>query len=229
MKLYTAAAQARARAVDNNIKEQLLNASYYVFNNPGPRSLLMAHRDLIRSLLTFRDEIVNKAIENIDQALSSFNATYRQRNFPVVTVHVRRTDYTGYIKGKFKLTQLDELYFERAFEFYKERLPRPLFLVLSDDREWCRRNLQAKDVIVIAKASAAVDMAVMSLGDHHITSYGTYSFSGALLGHGHITHPIGHNTKYNLADCVDSHFFHHISRDKTYKADNSEVVVSWRL
>ncbi|KAK8375315.1 hypothetical protein O3P69_008294 [Scylla paramamosain] len=229
MKLYTTAAQARARAVDNNIKEQLLNASYYVFDNPAPRSILMAHRDLIRSLLTFRDEIVNKAIENIDQALSLFNATYRQRNFPVVTVHVRRTDYTGYIKRNYNLTQLDELYFERAFEFYKERLPRPVFLVLSDDREWCRRKLQAKDVIVIARASPTVDMAVMSLGDHHITSYGTYSFSGALLGHGHITHPIGHNTKYDIFDCLESHFFHRISRDKTYKVNNSEVVLPQRL
>ncbi|XP_045112462.1 monocarboxylate transporter 2-like isoform X2 [Portunus trituberculatus] len=226
MELYTAASQARAKATDNNIREPLLNASYYVRNNPGPRSLLMAHRDLIRSLLVFREEIVNQAIDNINQALSTFNATYHRRSFSVVTVHVRRTDYTGYIGRKFNLMQLDELYFKKAFEFYKERLPQPVFLVLSDDREWCRRKLQAKDVIVIAKASPTVDMAVMSLGDHHITSYGTYSFSGALLGHGHITHPIGHNTKYNLADCVDSDFFHHISRDKTYKVDNSEVVIS---
>ena len=77
-----------------------------------------------------------------------------------------------------------------------------------------------------ASASAAVDMAVMSLGDHHVTSYGTYSFISVLLGRGHITHPIGHNTKYNLVDCVDSPFFHHISRDPTYEVDNSNVVLS---
>lgn len=121
MKLYMAASQARARAIDNNIREPLINTSYYVSNNPGPRSLLMAHRDLIRSLLVFQDYIINKAIDNINQALSPFNATYHRRSFSVVTVHARRTDYTGYIKGKFNLAQLDELYFNNAFEFYKER------------------------------------------------------------------------------------------------------------
>ncbi|MPC83715.1 Galactoside 2-alpha-L-fucosyltransferase 1 [Portunus trituberculatus] len=166
MELYTAASQARAKATDNNIREPLLNASYYVRNNPGPRSLLMAHRDLIRSLLVFREEIVNQAIDNINQALSTFNATYHRRSFSVVTVHVRRTDYTGYIGRKFNLMQLDELYFKKAFEFYKERLPQPVFLVLSDDREWCRRKLQAKDVIVIGEP--LIDSIIVNYTVHYL-------------------------------------------------------------
>ena len=76
-----------------------------------------------------------------------------------------------------------------------------------------------------AGKSPTIDMAAMTLGDHHITSYGTYSFIGALLGRGHITHPIGHNTNYNLAACVDSSFWHYISRDDTYQVDNSNVVL----
>ena len=216
MKLYKAALRANTNAVDNTVIEPLINVSYYVYNNPGPRGLLMAHRDLVRSLFTFRDEVVKQAVHNIDEALKAFNVAYYNRNFSVVTVHVRR----------FKLTQLDDFYFRGAFAFYKTRLTRPVFLVVSDDPAWCKQRLQANDVVVIGSASAAVDMAVMSLGDHHVTSYGTYSFISVLLGRGHITHPIGHNTKYNLVDCVDSPFFHHISRDSTYEVDNSNVVLS---
>lgn len=122
MKLYEAASQAKTNAIDNNlIVEPLLNSSYYVSNAAAPRSLLMAHRDLVRSLFRFQDKIVQQAIDNINEALTPFNGTYHGRNFSIVTVHVRRTDYTGYIKGKFNLTQLDELYFTRAFKFYKTR------------------------------------------------------------------------------------------------------------
>ncbi|XP_050722693.1 galactoside alpha-(1,2)-fucosyltransferase 1-like [Eriocheir sinensis] len=224
MKLYTAAKEARLGTTNKNlITTPLLNQSYYVFNNPGPRALLMDHRDLLRSILRFKDEVISKAIGNIDKAIKPYNATYYRRDFPIVTVHVRRSDYTGYIRGKFNLTQLDEVYFKRAFDFYKKRLNGPMFLVLSDDLAWCRMNLATQDVVVMDGATATVDMATISLGDHHITSYGTYSFTGALLGHGHITHPIGHNRRYKLVDCVRSPYFHYISRDKTYVIDNSHV------
>ena len=68
-------------------------------------------------------------------------------------------------------------------------------------------------------------MAAMSLGDHHVTSHGTYSFSGALLGHGHITHPIGHEKTYTYFNCADFPFVHLISKDPTYFVDNSEDVL----
>lgn len=224
MKLYTAAKEARLGTTNKNlITTPLLNQSYYVFNNPGPRALLMDHRDLLRSILRFKDEIISKAIGNIDKAIKPYNATYYRRDFPIVTVHVRRSDYTGYIRGKYNLTQLDEVYFKRAFDFYKERLKGPVFLVLSDDLAWCRKNLATKDVVVMDGATAAVDMATVSLGDHHVTSYGTYSFTAALLGPGHITHPIDHNRRYKVVDCVQSSYFHFISRDKTYEIDNSRV------
>lgn len=224
MKLYTAAKEARLRVTDKNlITTPLLNQSYYLFDYPAPRDLLMDHRDLVRSILRFKDEVISKAIGNIDKAIKPYNATYYRRDFPIVTVHFRRSDYTDYIKMQYNMTQLDEVYFKRAFDFYKKRLKGPVFLVLSDDLAWCRKNLATKDVVVMDGATAAVDMATISLGDHHVTSYGTFSFTAALLGPGHITHPIGHNRRYKIVDCVRSPYFHFISRDKTYEIDNSHV------
>ncbi|KAK8380173.1 hypothetical protein O3P69_016663 [Scylla paramamosain] len=223
-KLYTTASQVRANTSKTVITEPLLHTSFYVYTNPAPRDLLSAHRALVQSLFKFRDEVVKAAIKNIDAALKPFNATYYERDFSIITVHVRRTDYTWFIKHKYNLSQLDELYFTRAFQFYRERLKQPVFLVLSDDPKWCKQKLKAEDVRVIASNSPAVDMVAASLGDHHVTSYGTFSFIGALLGQGHITHPINNNTRYST-NCVDSSFWHNISRDKSFKVDNSNVVL----
>ncbi|KAK8379531.1 hypothetical protein O3P69_019457 [Scylla paramamosain] len=211
-KLYRAAAQAWTNTTSSVIKERLLDTSYHVYDYPGPRDLFLEHRKLIHTLFKFRDEVMKNAVQNINNALMSFNATYHQRDFPIVTVHVRRTDYEGHMKMLFNLTQLGKLYYTNAFEFYKKRLKRPLFLVVSDDPKWCRENLQAKDVLVIASEVPAEDMAAMSLGDHHITSYGTFSFMGALLGKGNITHPLTTNPRYRFVRCVDSPVFHRVPR-----------------
>ncbi|XP_063852859.1 galactoside alpha-(1,2)-fucosyltransferase 1-like isoform X2 [Scylla paramamosain] len=211
-KLYRAAAQAWTNTTSSVIKEPLLDTSYHVYDYPGPRDLFLEHRKLTHTLFKFRDEVMKNAVQNINNALMSFNATYHQRDFPIVTVHVRRTDYEGHMKMLFNLTQLGKLYYTNAFEFYKKRLKRPLFLVVSDDPKWCRENLQAKDVLVIASEVPAEDMAAMSLGDHHITSYGTFSFMGALLGKGNITHPLTTNPRYRFVRCVDSPVFHRVPR-----------------
>ncbi|XP_063852854.1 galactoside alpha-(1,2)-fucosyltransferase 1-like isoform X1 [Scylla paramamosain] len=217
-KLYRAEARAWTNTTSSVIIEPLLDTSYHVYDFPEPRDLFLEHRKLIHTLFKFRDEVMKNAVQNINNALKSFNATYHQRDFPIVTVHVRRTDYEGHLKMLYKLTQLGKLYYTNAFEFYKKRLKRPLFLVVSDDPKWCRENLQAKDVLVIASEVPAEDMAAMSLGDHHITSYGTFSFMAALLGNGNITHPLTTNPRYNLVRCVDSPVFHRVPR-----SDKQEV------
>ncbi|XP_045109658.1 galactoside 2-alpha-L-fucosyltransferase SEC1-like [Portunus trituberculatus] len=211
-KLYRTAAQVRSNTSSNLITEPLLKTSYHIKDYPGPRDLFLEHRKLIQSLFKFRDKVLENATRNINNALKSFNATYHQRDFPIVTVHVRRTDYTRHLKNRMNLTQLDKLYYNNAFEFYKKRLKRPLFLVVSDDPEWCREMLQAEDVLIIASEVKQEDMAAMSLGDHHIISYGTFSFTGALLGNGNITHPLTTNPRYRLVKCVKSPVFYNVDR-----------------
>ncbi|XP_045109081.1 galactoside alpha-(1,2)-fucosyltransferase 1-like isoform X4 [Portunus trituberculatus] len=213
-KLYRTAAQVLSNTSSSFIPEPLLNTSYHIYDYPRPQDLLLEHRKLIQSLFKFRDEVMENAILNINNALRSFNATYHHRDFPIVTVHVRRTDYEKHMKNLFNLTQLNKHYYTNAFKFYKKRLKRPLFLVASDDPKWCRENLLAKDVIVIASKVPAEDMAAMTLGDHHIISYGTFSFMGALLGNGNITHPLTTNPRYRFVKCIKSPVFHNVPRSK---------------
>ena len=52
------------------IPRPILKRSYHVSNQPCPRSLMMAHRDLIHRTLTFRDEVLQRARDKIDQAIT---------------------------------------------------------------------------------------------------------------------------------------------------------------
>ena len=61
-----------------------------------------------------------------------------------------------------------------------------IFLILSDDLDWCRKHFIAPDVFHIDGNSPAVDMAIMSLSDMIIIDYGTFSLWGAILSGGEV-------------------------------------------
>ncbi|KAK4307693.1 hypothetical protein Pmani_020560 [Petrolisthes manimaculis] len=198
-------------------KPTLMDRSYYVYHHPCPRDLLMTHRDMARRLLVFKPWVIARAQANMKKALLGLGVT-RREEVTVVTVHVRRGDYTRYISRHYNLTQLDSVYFQGAFDFYRRscREKRSVFLVVSDDLRWCTKILSGRDVITAGDKNEVVDMALVSLGDHSITSYGTFSFLGGLLGPGHFTHPIESSGRYHAMGCVKSNDLHYVSRDQDF-------------
>ena len=74
-----------------------------------------------------------------------------------------------------------------------------MFSVLSDDMEWCYRNLKSDDVILTRKTQSLTtrsvehDMAVGAHCNHSIISFGTFSFWTAFLKYqkGIVIHPKG--------------------------------------
>ena len=40
-------------------------------------------------------------------------------------------------------------YFANAFDFYRRLLGNPIFVVVSDDKPWCRKVLKADDVVYV--------------------------------------------------------------------------------
>ena len=67
-----------------------------------------------------------------------------------------------------------------------------MFLVISQDIEWCTKNLLPlnENVVIASNVTDAVhDIALISMGSHTIMSVGTYSLWGALLTGGEMTFP----------------------------------------
>lgn len=42
-------------------------------------------------------------------------------------------------------------YFNNAFNFYRKLLKNPLFVVVSDDKAWCRKVFQTDDVVYVLR------------------------------------------------------------------------------
>jgi galactoside 2-L-fucosyltransferase 1/2 len=67
---------------------------------------------------------------------------------------------------------------------FRNKYRRVLFVVLSDDPEWCERELHGDDVVVMKTNSPAQDLAIMAACNHSIIDYGTYGVWGAILSGG---------------------------------------------
>ncbi|XP_069939021.1 galactoside alpha-(1,2)-fucosyltransferase 2-like isoform X2 [Cherax quadricarinatus] len=109
-----------------------INQSIYIYNNPCPPDVLLPFRGQFRQEFTFREDIVDKARKHIDEAIR-MQSHLADKNLTKITVHVRRKDYIKFLKERFNLEPVEKSYFERAFDFFRQRVPEPVFLVTSDE------------------------------------------------------------------------------------------------
>ena len=104
----------------------------------------------------------------------------------LIAVHVRRSDYLskGSIAAGRPVAAAD--YFHRTMSYFRKKYANSVFLVASEDVQWCRKHLLARDVMLIAdhnfnstaKFSDDVerDVSVLRLVEHSILSTGTFSW-----------------------------------------------------
>lgn len=92
----------------------------------------------------------------------------------IIAVHVRRGDYLN----------LEQYHPVQTKEYYYEAMSRfpvgSLFIMLSDDIDWCRENFKADNVLFIHSIETE-DLCIMSLCDHQIIANSSFSWWGAWL------------------------------------------------
>ena len=120
------------------------------------------------------------------------------------SVHVRRTDYIDWIKDRYKGQEVGRDFFLHTIKDFLSEDPNCLFLVTSDDLDWCRENLVHDRVVFPDLTAPSVDPTVtdfilMTQANHSIYDYGSFAFWGAVLaggrtvvaeGYSQRTHPI---------------------------------------
>ncbi|UYV62030.1 FUT1 [Cordylochernes scorpioides] len=107
-----------------------------------PLSFTFFHhiRDKIRSEFSSKDEIINR-VENYLVELSLVHG----QSTTFVSIHVRRTDYKGWLNTSTrKGRQVDMEYFNLAMKYFEDRYEKVVFVVMSDDRKWCKKNFANK-------------------------------------------------------------------------------------
>jgi hypothetical protein len=95
-----------------------------------------------------------------------------------VAVHVRRGDYLKEPHASFH-GNLGLEYYNSAFNYILERVPRAKFFIFSDDPAWCREHFSGS--AVVESFEEAADIHAMSLCKHNIIANSSFSWWGARL------------------------------------------------
>jgi len=137
--------------------------------------------DQLRIDLTFQTAIMDRAQRFMEAATL---LAWRDRDFLKVVIHIRRGDYNTHGQRKFGWSEPEPDYFNRSMAYYCACHPRVLFVVLSNDMRWCRRNVVGDHVVYSTGKTPIEDMAIASLCDHAIITVGTYGWWAAWFSGG---------------------------------------------
>jgi hypothetical protein len=129
-------------------------------------------RDLILNQFKFRDQYSDKAssyVENIRESKNGAN---------VISLHVRRGDYVHYPQHH---PTCGTEYYDKAVSEIKSHIDSPIFLVFSDDKEWCKTVFFGDEYIISELDNSYEEMCAMTLCDSHIIANSSFSWWGAWL------------------------------------------------
>lgn len=147
-----------------------------------PELVLNWHQD-IRQEFTFRKSLIQKSQKVL--RIASKNSTKKN---VFVGLHIRRTDYFNYILKRFAAKPAHISFYMRAMKYFEEKYTSVIFIVTSDDPNWCIKHFSSKKNVYITGRShpntPALDLAILSSCNHSIFDYGTFGVWGAILAGG---------------------------------------------
>lgn len=109
-----------------------------------------------------------------------------QRDPNAVSLHIRRGDYVS-SKVHNAFHGVKELeYYHEAIKEIKKTVEKPTLYVISNDPEWCKKNLNFKEKMVIVDnnddiTGGSEDMRLMRTCKHNILANSSFSWWGAWL------------------------------------------------
>lgn len=140
----------------------------------------------IRELYTFKPHIIQRA-QSFLQGIKSQH--YSNKTIPktviFVGIHVRRGDLVAATKG---YTVAPLSYFLKAMAAFRKKFQHIIFVLATDSSEWCKENLPNTIYTTGKGTSAVLDMAILSVCNHTISSVGSYSWWAAWLANGIVTY-----------------------------------------
>lgn len=105
-----------------------------------------------------------------------------------VSLHIRRGDYLDAANISVFGNICTQDYYDGAVSYMKERYPRAVFYLFSDDSDYVRERYRGPEYRVVdwnKNENSCYDMELMSRCKHNICANSTFSFWGARLnGHG---------------------------------------------
>jgi hypothetical protein len=123
--------------------------------------------DEILEMFSFKNSVVNK--------IKKLHSDILNDERPKVSMHLRRGDY---LKFPNHHPVLDVSYFVNAAKQFPDN---SLFVVFSDDPDWCKSNFPVGNYIFVEGQKDYEDLCLMSMCDHNCIANSTFSWWGAWL------------------------------------------------
>ncbi|PSN48064.1 Galactoside 2-alpha-L-fucosyltransferase 2 [Blattella germanica] len=152
------------------LKERLSNLPDYV----------VPYRKDILQMFKFKKNILEESHKFLSENLKYGVDTV------FVGVHVRRGDYIKVLPALWKKDVVKPHYFLNLMTYFEVKYEYVVFIVLSDDPDWCTENLieGRSNVVVVRNSPLSRDLAIMAACNHSIIDYGTYGMWGAMMAGG---------------------------------------------
>jgi len=203
---------------DKYMYNKLLGIGVY----PTPFYLFQEIWPELKKEFQFQDAILESARGALEESTQPARGQYEGKEFIYVAVHHRREDYIGHSKLQdfFSNDDIQVEFIEDCMNKYRIKFDsetiKTIFLLLSGgDEKWIRTNFENHPDVAFPGTFAPIedeqmpgrDMAIFSLCQHVIRTYGTYSIWGGFWSGGTVMSP------YTGRLLIDEHILFMLNKD----------------
>lgn len=140
----------------------------------------------LKQQFIFKDHIQEKVKNTFTNILSKFNVTKRD-NVTIIGIHIRRGNM---VSNAYGYNVASKQYLYDAVQWYTSRYQNIFFIAASNDYTWTKANMPSNISVdyLPYNNSPAVDMAIVSMCDHFISTVGSFSWWCGWLTGGNVTY-----------------------------------------
>ena len=136
-----------------------------------------------KTLSYFNTNLLNKAKGFVQKAMNTYRKSIKiksnETKLSSICLHVRRGDFLAekWVRLGFRVPS--SLDIQNAIDYFENKFEHTIFIVMSNDLEWCKVILNRTNVYFSPMDSANEDFVLMCSCDHMIMTVGTFGWWGA--------------------------------------------------
>lgn len=153
------------KMISDNFYYQSITDNSYLNGYWQSEKYFIENENHIRNKLKIKDNLKNYILNK-----------YSFLNDNTISMHIRRGDYIGK-QNYHPLQSVD--YYNSAYDFINESNAN--VIILSNDIDWCRQNLNFDNMFFIEKETNIIDLYIMSMCKNNIIANSSFSWWGAWL------------------------------------------------
>jgi hypothetical protein len=140
-------------------------------------NIYFQHTDFVKQIdnpLILKSEIIKKGFQWFDKKKINLKKN------KIVFVQIRRGDYLHWPSKKFP-GALDINWYKKAMSLIKKKFKSPIFILMSDDKEYLHALFKENNSIIISDNKAEMDISIMSVCNAGILSASSFGWWGAFF------------------------------------------------